>query len=224
MPCSSAGARCSGSSRTASSPAWIFGCSVLTRPSRISGKPVRSSIGRTSMPGLAQLAGRAAGRDDLDAQLGEAAGEVDDAGLVGDREQRAPDPDLPGRGDRLRSAVGASTSVMRCRGSYGSDRRAARVGRVEADRAAGDQPDRLGQQLVLDRHAAARTRRRRARVRQLERPEGDRAGVDALVDEVHGDAEDLDPVVDRLLDRAEAREGRQQRRMDVDDRGPGSAR
>ena len=44
----------------------------------------------------------------------------------------------------------------------------------------------------------------------------DRAGVDALVDEVHGDAEDLDPVGERLLDRADAREGRQQRRVDVD--------
>ena len=47
--------------------------------------------------------------------------------------------------------------------------------------------------------------------------EDDRAGVDALVDEVHGDPGDLRAVVERLLDRADARERRQQRRVDVDD-------
>ena len=47
--------------------------------------------------------------------------------------------------------------------------------------------------------------------------EDDRAGVDALVDEVHRDAEDLDAVVERLLDRADAREGREERRVDVED-------
>ena len=44
----------------------------------------------------------------------------------------------------------------------------------------------------------------------------DRPGVHALVDEVDGDAEDLDAVVERLLDRVEAREGGQQRRVHVD--------
>ena len=41
---------CSGLSRTASRPPWSRGCSVLTRPSMISGKPVKSSIARTSRP------------------------------------------------------------------------------------------------------------------------------------------------------------------------------
>ena len=50
MPCSSAAAICAGTSRRASSPPWTRGCSVLTRPSIISGKPVRSSIGRTGTP------------------------------------------------------------------------------------------------------------------------------------------------------------------------------
>src|SRR5215472_16865395 len=40
---------CSGTSRRASRPAWTPGCRVLTRPSRISGKPVRSVTGWTSI-------------------------------------------------------------------------------------------------------------------------------------------------------------------------------
>ena len=60
--------------------------------------------------------------------------------------------------------------------------------------------------------------RPRCAVRQVDRAlEDDRPGVDALVDEVDGDAEDLDAVGERLLDRADARERRQQRGMDVDD-------
>ena len=56
------------------------------------------------------------------------------------------------------------------------------------------------------------------RRRQVERAlEDDRAGVDALVDEVDGHAEHLDAVGERLLDRADARERRQQRRVHVDD-------
>ena len=35
--------RCTGLSRTASRPPWIFGCSVFTLPSIISGKPVCES-------------------------------------------------------------------------------------------------------------------------------------------------------------------------------------
>ena len=52
----------------------------------------------------------------------------------------------------------------------------------------------------------------------------DRPGVDALVDEVDGDPGDLDAVLERLPDRVEARERRQQRRVDVDDPVRGSAR
>ena len=40
MPAFAACARCSGLSRRHSRPPWIFGCSVFTRPSIISGKPV----------------------------------------------------------------------------------------------------------------------------------------------------------------------------------------
>src|SRR3954452_18608084 len=50
MSCSSAASTCDWFERTASSPAYRRGCSVLTRPSMISGKPVKSSIERTSSP------------------------------------------------------------------------------------------------------------------------------------------------------------------------------
>ena len=57
-----------------------------------------------------------------------------------------------------------------------------------------------------------------ARVGQLDRAlQHDRARVDPLVDEVDRHAEDLDPVLDGLLDRAHAGEGGQQRGMDVED-------
>ena len=61
-------------------------------------------------------------------------------------------------------------------------------------------------------------------VGQLDRAlEDDRAGVDPFVDEVDRHAEDLHAVLDRLLDRAHAREGGQQRRVDVEDPVAGSA-
>src|SRR4051794_19804530 len=56
MPCSSMAAACSELSRTASSPPWTLGWSVLTRPSIISGKPVRSEMSRTSVPSSRSLA------------------------------------------------------------------------------------------------------------------------------------------------------------------------
>ena len=84
---------CSESSRRASSAAWSRGCSVFTRPSRISGEPVNSATSVTSMPGLADRRRGAAGGEDLDAQLAQPAGEVDDPGLVGDRDQRPANAD-----------------------------------------------------------------------------------------------------------------------------------
>src|SRR3954454_24028717 len=45
----------------------------------------------------------------------------------------------------------------------------------------------------------------------------DRAGVDALVDEMHRPPHLLDAVVECLLDRPHAREGREERRVHVDD-------
>ena len=142
-------------------------------------------------PALAQRRGGAAGGDELDAQLRQPAGEVDDPRLVRDRQQRALHAHLA----RLRHAIasieartipahGASTSTRR--GWAGSSRTAPRA--ISAHR--------LGQQFVLERAQRRRAPRpRRGRVRQLDRAlEDDRPGVDALVDEVDGDAEDLHPV------------------------------
>src|SRR3954468_21777419 len=56
------------------------------------------------------------------------------------------------------------------------------------------------------------------RIRKLERLlKDDRAAVDPLVDEMHGNSGNLDPVLDRLLDRVDPLKGRQESRMDVDD-------
>src|SRR3954468_20018390 len=53
MPWRSIAAMCPALSRRASRPPWIVGCSVLTRPSSISGKPVCSATSVTSRPAVA---------------------------------------------------------------------------------------------------------------------------------------------------------------------------
>ena len=75
--------------RPAQQPPCTRGCSVLTRPSRISGAPVKSLTSRTGTPGLAQRVGGAAGRQDLDARRDEPPAEVGEARLVGDRDECA---------------------------------------------------------------------------------------------------------------------------------------
>jgi len=52
IPAPWSAATCAGSSRRASRPAWIFGCSVLTRPSSISGKPVYDETSVAAIPSL----------------------------------------------------------------------------------------------------------------------------------------------------------------------------
>ena len=78
------------------------GCSVLTRPSIISGKPVSSATSLTGSAGFGDRLGGAAGRDQLDAGRAEGRGEIDEAGLVGNRDQRPADPDQIGRGNVFR--------------------------------------------------------------------------------------------------------------------------
>src|SRR5690606_14443330 len=53
IPCSSRVFRCSALSRRASRPPCILGCSVLTRPSRISGEPVCWATSVTARPASA---------------------------------------------------------------------------------------------------------------------------------------------------------------------------
>jgi hypothetical protein len=52
-----------------------------------------------------ELARRAAGRDELDAEVDQAAGELDDPALVRDGEQRAANRDCCGRGERRTALV-----------------------------------------------------------------------------------------------------------------------
>ena len=54
----------------------------------ISGKPVRSEIERTGRPASASARAVPPVEIELDAELGEPARELDDPGLVGDRQQR----------------------------------------------------------------------------------------------------------------------------------------
>src|SRR5262249_2691830 len=54
IPCSRIAATCAGTSRRPRSPPWIFGWSVFTRPSSISGKPVWSLTWRTGTPASAR--------------------------------------------------------------------------------------------------------------------------------------------------------------------------
>ena len=145
-------------------------------------------------------------------------------GLVGDRQQRAPDLDLAGRRERLRLGGLGSVRHARREDSYGSS--STRRGSAGSIRTAPRAIRRIasGSSSCSTACSCVEHVLARARVRKLERAlQDDRAGVDALVDEVHRDAEDLHPVRERLPDRVEAGEGGQQRRMHVDDARAGSA-
>src|SRR3954454_15440000 len=94
----------------------------------------------------------------------------------------------------------------------------ARRRRVDAHRTRGDQPDRPRQKLVLD---GVNPRLDRTDVQSIRIDlEGllreDRAAVDVLLHEVDSHAHHPHPVVDRLLNRAEPRERRQEGRVHVD--------
>ena len=89
-PCSAIAARARARSRRASSAPWIAGCSVFTRPSSISGKPVTSS---TVMTGDARRLRSVAAVPPVETisqpSCDQALGERDDPALVADRDQRA---------------------------------------------------------------------------------------------------------------------------------------
>ena len=88
MPCACSARLVLGVAAHASRPPCTFGCSVFTRPSIISGKPVSSATSLHRQARLGERLARAAGRDDLDAAAGQGAGELDEAGLVGNGNQR----------------------------------------------------------------------------------------------------------------------------------------
>ena len=87
--CSATCRVCSGFSRMASSPAAIRGLIVLTRPSRISGKPVRSEYFANGNAIRCKKLVRSSGRNDFDIQSGQAPGKFHNAGLVVHTDQRA---------------------------------------------------------------------------------------------------------------------------------------
>ena len=84
--------------RRARMPPWIAGCRVFTRPSMISGKPVWSLTSITFSPASRKRLGRAAGRQDRHAVRRQRLAELDQAGLVGDGDQRPLDLREIGRG------------------------------------------------------------------------------------------------------------------------------
>ena len=79
-------------------PAWIAGWSVFTRPPSSSGAPVTSSTRVTGSPCSVEERRGAAGRDELEAELVEAAREVVDAFLLVDGDQCAGHSSLTTRG------------------------------------------------------------------------------------------------------------------------------
>ena len=230
ISCSAAARRCSSSSRSASRPAYRRGCSVLTRPSSISGKPVKSSIARTGRPASASA---------------RAVPPVETISTPSSARPRAKSTipsfsDTDSSARRTRTSPGAAGSTPAAlevarlppapicreptRAGGARPRRAPRrasprVGAVAAQRAGRDQAHRLGQQLVLERAQRREHLAGVGGVGQLHGALQDHGpAVDARVDEVDGHAEHLDAVVERLLDRAEPGEGGQQRGMHVDHR------
>ena len=121
-----------GCERSARMPPWIRGCSVLTRPSRISGKPVTSETPVDGEPRRREVPPGAAGRDELEPERGEAVGELDESGLVGDGEQRAGG----GRHLQLLGSKALDRERRFERRISGRRRRRARSGRCAPRRAA----------------------------------------------------------------------------------------
>ena len=74
--------------RRARMPPCTRGCSVLTRPSIISGKPVTSEIGSRAVPRIRARAPCRRWRQ-LEAAVGKSAGELDEAGLIGNAQKRS---------------------------------------------------------------------------------------------------------------------------------------
>src|SRR5262249_11816048 len=86
---------------------------------------------------------------------------------------------------------------------------------VGADGVASEAPDGLGEEIVLEWAERITDLLRVGRIGEFDGSlEDDRPGVHALVHEVDGDAEHLHAVGQRLLHGPDARERRQQRRMD----------
>ncbi len=150
-------------------------------------------------PGVAERAGGAAGRHELEAGQHEPRAEVGESGLVRDRQQRAA-RDRQGRV-----------------GTIDIEDDPAPV-RRDRERAGEQQPDRARQEPMLDRADPV--------VEGLGVVAGqdrdgllgdDRSAIERRVDEMDRAAGDRHPVREGVSDRVRAREGRQQRRVRVED-------
>ena len=160
MPCSSSAARCSGLSRSASSPPCTIGCRVLTRPSIISGKPVISATSRTGSPASRSARAVPPVESSSTPRPASARGQLDEAGLVGDRNQRAPDRHADRGTSGVRLLAGQGVVAFR-------SRRGGRLGN------AAEGPGDLAQildHLGADNHLYRRPRLRRGRVRNRPTP------------------------------------------------------
>src|SRR5437764_166879 len=182
------------------------------RPSMISGNPVYSSIGRVPIPA---------------SESSRAVPPVETISIPSSASPRAKSTS-PRLSDTLRSArrtrtapgwvtAAAWPSVVPT-GCLLHDH-PSWICRIDPHAARGNQPHRLGQKAVLDLvdaslHGGDVTRIRNGVEGFLQ---DDRAAVDTLVHEVHGDPHDLHPVVECLLDRVHSSKGRQERRTHVDD-------
>src|SRR3954453_1154328 len=199
---------CSASPRRASSAACSRGCSVLTRPPRISSWPVNSETSVTSSPAPRSAA---------------AVPPVERISTPSPASPRAKSatPVLSETEIRARRTPIAPSLTVSFRVSAGAsliDDDRARVVRLDPNPARRDHADRLGEELVLggvDRLLKRRpvpARGHRDLALQDHRPR-----VDPLVNEVDADAGYLDPGIERLADRVEAGEGGKQGGVDVDD-------
>src|SRR4051794_27864781 len=146
----------------------------------ISGKPVKSSIGRTSSPASRSVA--AVPPVETSSTPSSASPRANSTMLV------LSDTDRTAR--RTRTSPGCVMAVI-AGGPYRSDLRqqdAPGLRRVDPHDAAGDEPHGLREQLVLHGPQRRADLLHLGRHRQLHGAlEDDRAAVDALVDEVHGD-------------------------------------
>src|SRR4051812_14032527 len=179
------------------------GFSVLTRPSRISGKPVYSSIARMSMPW---------------SRSSRAVPPVETISTP-----RSASPRAKSTRPRLSETVSSARRTCTSPGwetaalpplvvamGFLLEENAPSASGIEPHTSPRERADGLGQEAVLDLMDPFFNGGDVARIAsELEGLlQDDRARVDALVDEVDRDPRDPHPVVERLLDRPDPREGR----------------
>ena len=168
----------------------------------ISGKPVKSSIARTSMPASASSPRcRRSRRSPRRARAGPAPARP---GRACRTPTAAPGGCAPRRARRLHAAGASlisSLSEAMPRAYPSSRPRSGADCAARAQRTGREQPHGAGSSSCSSGRRAASTSPG-LRLLELDRALQDhRAGVDPAVDEVDGDAEHLDAVVERLLDR-----------------------